>query len=75
MLMKVNEGKTDRLIRFVLGAVLLALYLANVLTGTWGTVALVVSIVLLATAATGFCGLYALLGINTCPIKKQEQQS
>ncbi|WP_038032657.1 YgaP family membrane protein [Thermonema rossianum] len=73
--MKVNEGKIDRLVRFVLGAILLALYLADVVTGTWGTVALVVSIVLLATAATGFCGLYALLGINTCPVKQQKQQS
>lgn len=75
MLMKVNEGKTDRLVRFVLGAILLALYLADVLTGTWGTVALVASIVLLATAATGFCGLYALLGISTCPVKNRQQQS
>jgi hypothetical protein len=29
----------------------------------------IISAVLIITAITGFCGLYALLGINTCKVK------
>lgn len=67
--MTTNEGTTDRLIRAVLGAVLLGLAFA-MLAGTLKIVALVLGVVLLGTAAVGFCPLYTLLGLNTCPVKK-----
>jgi uncharacterized membrane protein len=62
--MKVNEGPTDRIIRAVLGV---ALVLAGLLAveGTAGIVLVVLGGIVLVTAATGFCGLYALLGIST----------
>jgi hypothetical protein len=55
-----NVGRADRMVRGVLGAVALTL----VFTGPrspWGYVGLV----LLFTAAIGFCPLYSLLGIST----------
>jgi hypothetical protein len=64
--MKVNEGKTDRIVRVVVGLGLLA--------GAYQTQTqwmYVVGGILLATGAIGFCGLYTLLGINTCPMKKK----
>jgi hypothetical protein len=67
---KINEGSADRVIRVVLGIVLLALYFMGTVTGTLGWVALVVGIIALATGAVGFCPLYAVLGLSTCPVKK-----
>jgi hypothetical protein len=66
--MKPNEGKTDRIIRAVLGIMLgiVSFYL----TGTLQTVGWIFAIILILTALVGFCGLYALFGINTCSSKK-----
>ncbi|MDU8912701.1 DUF2892 domain-containing protein [Aestuariicoccus sp. MJ-SS9] len=59
-----NMGKTDRMIRAVLGVVLLILAFAS-LSGGWAWIAGIVGIVMLATAAMGSCPPYSLLGINT----------
>lgn len=65
--MAVNEGTMDRVIRVLLGAALLWLGMASTaLSSPLDTGATVVGAVLLITGATGFCGLYKLLGINTC---------
>lgn len=67
--MKPNEGKVDRIIRVVLG---LGLITGGFFTaGTVQIVLWVLGAVSLITGAIGFCGLYALLGINTCGIKKR----
>ena len=63
--MKSNVGGIDRILRIVLGLALIALTLTGTI-GVWGWIGLV----LLATAAFGFCPLYPVLGINTCPMKK-----
>ncbi len=69
--MEVNVGTTDRQLRTALGAVLGTVSLA-VLAGVTSLPSLlapvfgVLSLVLLGTAATGTCGLYALLGVDTC---------
>ena len=65
-----NMGQTDRMMRTVLGVVLLVLAFLQ-LAGLWAWVAGVAGAVLLATAAMGYCPPYALLGINTCGMKKQ----
>ncbi|MDR3686642.1 MAG: DUF2892 domain-containing protein [Coriobacteriia bacterium] len=59
--MKVNEGNADRVIRLVLGAVLLGVGLFFV-KGTLGIVLDVLGVVALITGATGFCLLYRLFG-------------
>jgi hypothetical protein len=62
-----NEGGLDRAVRGLIGLALIGTLLAtNALTGGLAIAAWVVAIVMLGTAATGFCGLYALLGISTC---------
>ena len=62
--MKLNESNTDRIIRAVAGVILLYLGFA-VLGGPLAIVVDVVGVVLLATAAIGFCPLYALLKFST----------
>lgn len=63
--MKTNVGGLDRIIRAVLGALLVALTLMGTI-GVWGWI----GVVLLGTAAIGWCPPYQILGINTCSVKK-----
>lgn len=67
MKLPVNEGKVDRGVRLSAGIVFLVLAMAF---PPLAIVFIVIAIVLIATGALGFCGLYKLLGINTCNIKK-----
>ena len=64
-----NVGTADRLFRFVLGLVLLALPFVSGLAmfdaTVWRNVSLVLGIVMLATAAFRFCPLYRVLGLHT----------
>ncbi len=68
--MKTNVGSTDKIIRIVLSVVFAALYFTGTVTGTLGMVLLVLGGVFLATSLIGFCPLYTLVGMNTCPVKK-----
>lgn len=61
-----NVGSLDRAIRVVLGVALLSLL--YFLDGKLRYLGLI-GLVPLATAAMGFCPLYSLLGIRTCPAK------
>jgi hypothetical protein len=58
--MEANVGKTDRMIRIVVGIALLSLIFVGPKT-MWGLVGLVP----LATAFINFCPAYKLLGLNT----------
>ncbi len=62
--MKRNEGNMDRIIRIVLGVAIAA---AGLYFQSWlGLIA----IIPLATALVGFCPLYAIFGISTCPVQQ-----
>lgn len=63
--MKVNEGSLDRAIRVVAGLALIAWALFGGPVWAW------IGLVPLATGAIGMCPLYSILGINTCPVKKE----
>lgn len=63
--MKRNMSTADRSIRLIIAALLIILYLTNVLTGTLGIVFLVIAGVLMLTSFVGYCPLYTLLGIHT----------
>ncbi len=63
--MKTNESGLDRIIRVIVGIVLLALYFTGAVTGGLGIILIVLGAVALLTGAVGFCPLYSLLKINT----------
>ncbi|MEZ4980698.1 MAG: DUF2892 domain-containing protein [Saprospiraceae bacterium] len=64
--MKKNMGSTDKIIRFIIAAILIALYFTGTISGTLGIVALVFSSILVFTSLISFCPLYAPFGIKTC---------
>jgi hypothetical protein len=61
-----NEHNIDRAIRVVIGIALLSLTVLGP-KSMWGLVGLVP----LATGIVGFCPLYRILGISTCPVPKR----
>ena len=69
-IMKANMGSMDRIIRIVLAVVLAALYFSGVISGTLGTILVVVAAIFALTSLVSFCPLYLILGINTCDTKK-----
>lgn len=66
--MKQNVGGMDRILRLVIGVVLLGLaYMGNF--GAYAWVGYLAGAVLAGTAAIGWCPPYALFGWNTCAVK------
>ncbi len=68
--MKKNVISLDKVIRILIAAGIVVLFLMNVISGTLGIVLLVVAGVLVLTSLLGFCPLYWLLGISTLKKKK-----
>ena len=66
--MKKNMGKTDKTIRLIIALVAAGLYFGGIVSSTLGLVLLVVAVIFVATSAISFCPLYAIFGIQTCPI-------
>jgi hypothetical protein len=62
--MKSNVGGIDRILRIVVGLVLIGLTLTGNI-GVWGWL----GVVLVATGAVGWCLPYALFGWSTCAMK------
>jgi len=63
--MKANVGGIDRIARIIVGLVLIALA-ATGTVGVWGWI----GVVPLLTGLIRWCPLYPLLGISSCPLKK-----
>lgn len=60
--MKTNEGTVDRSLRVVVGLALIGLAVTDTV-GPWGYI----GVVPLVTGAVGYCPLYSLIGVDTCP--------
>ena len=65
--MKFNVGGIDRILRIVVGLVLIGLAATGVV-GWWGYI----GVVPVLTGVFRFCPAYGLLGMNTCPMKKPD---
>lgn len=60
-----NVGGIDQVLRIIAGLVLISLVFIGPQT-PWGWIGLVP----LITGALGFCPLYKIIGLNTCPASK-----
>jgi hypothetical protein len=59
--MKANVGGVDRILRTIVGLVLIGLVMSGTI-GAWGWV----GVVFIATGVFSFCPAYRLMGIKTC---------
>jgi hypothetical protein len=66
--MKKNEGNIDRIVRLVVAAMAVAGAAALGMGTVGGIVLLAVAVIMVVTAASGFCPLYRLVGVSTCPL-------
>jgi ABC-type polysaccharide/polyol phosphate export permease len=64
--MQSNIGTVDRVLRIVVGIILIALVFVGPQT-PWGWI----GVVPLITALIGFCPAYRLFGLRTCPLQKR----
>ncbi|MEO7524532.1 MAG: DUF2892 domain-containing protein [Ferruginibacter sp.] len=67
--MKKNMGSPDHIIRILAVIIFAVLYFTGTVTGELGIVLLVLGGVFLFTNFVGYCPLYAMPGMNTCPRK------
>ena len=66
---KTNEGSFDRVARVVVGVILIAaFFMFPNLLGAFNWV-LWIGVIPLVTGLVGWCPLYSVFGISTCPLK------
>jgi len=63
--MKTNVGSADRIVRVILAVIIAALYFTNVITGTLGTIFLILAFILLITSLFSTCPIYMATGLST----------
>jgi len=68
--MEKNMGSADRTIRVIVAAIIIALYMTKIISGTVGIILLALSAVFLLTSFISFCPLYLLFGLNSLRKKK-----
>ena len=61
-----NEGTVDRVLRVIVGLVLVSLVFIGPKTA-WGWI----GVVPILTGLVGYCPAYRLIGLNTCPMAKR----
>jgi len=69
--MKKNMGGVDRIIRLFLAAIILALSVYEVITGTLEIILLILAGIFVVTSFVSFCPLYLPFGIRTCKTKNK----
>ena len=68
-----NMGTADRIIRLIVAAGVIGLYVSGTVTGTLGIILLVLAGIFVVTSVIGFCPLYAPFGIKTCRVKANKE--
>ena len=63
-------GRTDRIIRFILAGVFVALGYFKIVETPISTILYVLAGVFVLTSFINFCPLYTIFGFNTCKVKE-----
>jgi hypothetical protein len=64
--MKKNMGKTDKIIRLLLAAIFIGLFITDTVVGTAGIVLVILAGIFIVTSVVSFCPMYSFFGANTC---------
>lgn len=63
-------GSADSVIRLIIAAVIVILFITNVIASTLGIILLIIAGILVLTSFISFCPIYYMLWVKTCPDKK-----
>jgi hypothetical protein len=63
--MKKNVGSIDQIIRYLLAALFIILFIFNVVSGIFGYILLALAVVFIVTALLNFCPIWWMLGTKT----------
>jgi len=69
--MKKNMGAIDKLVRLVVALLIAIAYYQDIVSGVLGIILLVGAGIFIITSLIGFCPLYTIFGMTTCPPKKK----
>lgn len=64
-------GTLDKVIRVIVGLIAAALVYYDVVEGMYSYILLTITAIFLLTSLVGFCPLYGLFGLNTCPVNQR----
>ena len=64
-------GSTDKIIRVVVAIVFAGLYFSGTVVGTMGYVLLALGCIFVLTSVVSFCPIYAIVGLNSCPVEER----
>ncbi len=67
--MNKNMGTADKLVRFLIAAVIVGLFTQDIISGTLGIILLIFASVFVLTSIISFCPLYTILSVKTCKRK------
>jgi amino acid transporter len=73
--MNKNMSTLDRIVRFVVVAIIAALYFAGQITGTAAIILGIVAVAFLLTSLIGWCPAYAVAHLSTCTACKREEKA
>lgn len=65
-------GSTDKIIRIILAVLFAVLFFTKVVTGVLGFVLLALGAIFVLTSLVGYCPIYALVGLSTCPVSEKK---
>jgi hypothetical protein len=68
--MKKNVGSADKIIRYALAAIIIVLFVLNVVTGLLGYILLAVAAIFILTSLFSFCPIWMIFGVKTCKTEK-----
>jgi hypothetical protein len=60
-----NVGMIDRVVRIILGIVLIGVFALNMVASPWSYLVALIGLIALITGVVGTCALYSLIGMNT----------
>jgi hypothetical protein len=68
-----NVGNEDKVVRAIVAIALVVSVAGGYVGAPLSYVAILLALAMAATAALGTCGLYSLVGINTCALKGKKK--
>ena len=66
-----NMGSGDRLIRTIVGIIIIVLYLMGQISGLWATILLALSAILILTSMFSVCPVYMPFKLSTCKTNQE----